>query len=161
MNRSIVMGLVAALAVSGGTLWFMRDSADGSKAAPPAGTSDQARQATPPVIARPVMLPGSAASRPVATDPRLASLIAAPEGALVDFLLDADGRLIKEMDSDPSSPGYRRPLREYSYSGDRVIRLVKYQYTGNETRIIRTDVVYRLDGSIDQYHETTSREQGR
>jgi hypothetical protein len=161
MNRSLVTGLVAAVAVFGGTLWFMRDPADGSKAAPAANAREQARAATPPGIAPPAMSPGSAASRPTSTDPRLAALIGAPSGALVDFLLDAEGRLIKEMDSDPGSPGYRRPLREYTYMGDKVIRLVKYQYNGNETQIITADIVYRPDGSIDQYHQTTSREPGR
>ena len=52
-------------------------------------------------------------------DPRLAALMVSPENALVEFVPGDHGQVIKEIDKDPNSPGYRKPLREYTYAGDR------------------------------------------
>jgi hypothetical protein len=84
-----------------------------------------------------------------------------PHDDLIEFFADANGKVIREIDNDPNSAGYRKPLREYTYAGDRVIRLVAYKYLGNQVQVIQADVVYKPDGSIDQYHETTRYEAGR
>lgn len=161
MSRPLVIGAVALAAVAAGALWFVRAPSEGARAVPAAGTADPGTAVKLPVSARPELTRGSAASRPAAPDPRLAVLLGSSDATAVDFLLDADGRLVKEVDADPASAGYRRPLREYTYAGDKLISLVKYRYTDRETQIIRADVVYRPDGSVDQYHETTRYEYGR
>ena len=55
-----------------------------------------------------------------------------------------DGRITKV------ASGYVAPA-----AGDKVIRLVSYKYLGNQVQIIQADVVYRPDGSIDKYQEST------
>jgi len=158
MKRSLVAASLVVAAVLAGDFW-LRSSPVSSKASSPVAPASKAVVAAAPSIPpAPAILRGSVASRPAAPDPRLAMLIASSDGAPTDFLLDADGHLIKEVDSDRHSPTYRRPLREYTYAGDKLIRVVKYVYTGKQTLITQADLAYRPDGSIDQYRETTRRE---
>ena len=81
-----------------------------------------------------------------------------PPNALIEFIAGADGKVIKEIDNDPSSAGYTKPLREYTYAGDKIIRLVSYKYLGNQVQIVTADVVYKPDGSVDKYRESTNYE---
>ena len=67
--------------------------------------------------------------------------------------------VIKEIDKDPNSPGFGKPLREYTYAGKQVIRLVTYHYLGNQLQVVTADVVYKADGSVDQFHESTRYEE--
>ena len=78
-----------------------------------------------------------------------------PDNELVEYFADAEGRVIREIDNDPNSEGFRKPLREYTYAAGRVIRLVSYNYLGKQVQVIQADVVYRPDGSIDKYQEST------
>lgn len=79
-----------------------------------------------------------------------------PDNGLIEFVPDSNGKVIKEIDNDPNSLGYRKPLREYSYAGERVVRLVSYHYLGNQVQIVQADVSYKPDGSVDHYREATS-----
>jgi hypothetical protein len=96
----------------------------------------------------------------VTTDPRLAALMVSPDNALIEFIPDDTGKVIKEIDNDPNSGGYRKPLREYMYAGDRVVGLVSYKYLGDQVQIVKAAVSYKPDGSVDQYQESTSYEHG-
>ena len=164
MNRTLVAGGIAVVAVFAGIVYFAREPA------PPAQSTDQ-RAA--PAVAQPAPDEGmkpqgaklpvtrsSAAARPVTTDPRLAALMVSPNDDLIEFVAGADGKVFKEIDNDPNSIGYRKPLREYTYAGNQVIRLVAYKYLGDQIQIIKADVVYKPDGSIDKFQESTSYEPG-
>jgi len=156
MNKSLVAGTIAVVAVFAGVAWFIRDTAEEPRAVTPPAKPEAAPVAqAAPAVRAPPMTRGTAASRPAVTDPRLAALIVSADNGLVEFLADPDGRVIREIDNDPASPGYRKPLRDYTYAGDKVIRLVKYLYTGNEVQTVTADVRYKADGSIDQYREST------
>ncbi len=89
-------------------------------------------------------------------DPRLAALAVSPDNGLIEFIHGSDGKVISEIDKDPSSPGFRKPTREYTYSGDQVIALTSYRYLPDHVEISRTSVSYKPDGSIDRYAESTS-----
>jgi len=110
----------------------------------------------PPPVAR-----SEKASRPAVRDPRLAALMVSPDNALIEFFTDPEGRVIREIDNDPASQGYRQPLRDYTYAGDKVIRLVTYRHLGNQVQIITADVTYKADGSVDQFKESTRYESGK
>lgn len=162
MKKSIVLGALAVVAVFAGVLYFAGDFAgDVSGQAAPAKKEAATPEPVKPVAPRPPVSKSTAASRPVTRDPRLAALMVSPDNALIDFFADAEGRVIKEVDNDPGSPSFGRSLREYTYAGDKVIRLVVYRYLGGQVQVVTADVVYKPDGSIDRYEESTRYEDGK
>jgi len=105
--------------------------------------------------------PGRADLKPVPPDPRLAALMVSPDNGLIEFVRGSDGKVITEIDKDPSSPGFKKPMREYMYSRDKVIGLTTYRYLPDHVEISRTAVAYKPDGSIDRYAESTTDESGK
>lgn len=83
-----------------------------------------------------------------------------PDNGLIDFVAGPDGKVIKEIDKDPNSAGFRKPLREYTYSGGKVIGLTSYRYFGDHVQITKTAVSYKPDGTVDQYVESTGYDYG-
>ena len=160
VKKAIIIG-VLAVAVFAGVLYFASDSGDQVPAA--AQPEDESVRPEPakPVAAAPVPASRSGTpSRPATSDPRLAALMVSPDNALIEFVPDDNGKVIKEIDNDPNSAGYRKPLREYMYAGDRVVGLVSYKYLGDQVQIVKAAVSYKPDGSVDQYRESTSYEHG-
>jgi hypothetical protein len=92
----------------------------------------------------------------VPADPRLAALMVSPDNGSIEFVVGSDGKVITEIDKDPTSLGFKKPLREYIYSADKVIGLTAFQYFVDHVQISRTAVSYKPDGSVDQYLESTS-----
>jgi hypothetical protein len=163
MKRTYVAGAIAVAAVFLGVIYFAGDSADES-AAKVTASKEPGVRAEPAFPGVPSPSPGTkstAAARPVPADPRLAALMVSPDNALIEFIADPEGRVIKEIDNDPNSAGYRKSLREYTYAGDKVIRLVSYRYLGDQVQVVKADVVYKPDGSVDQYNESTSYDYGK
>ena len=156
MSRKFVAGALVVAAVVAGFVVFRWVSTQPTAEAPAKAPDIAAEEILPPASPSPPATRGTAASRPKAADPRLAALMVSPQNALIEFFTDPEGRVFKEVDNDPASASFRKPLREYTYAGDKVIRLVKYQYSGDETQTITADVIYKPDGSIDQYKESTS-----
>jgi hypothetical protein len=97
----------------------------------------------------------------VPPDPRLAALMVSPDNGLIEFVHGTDGKVITEIDKDPGSVGFRKPMREYMYSGDKVIGLTAYRYLPEHVEITRTSVSYKPDGSVDRYSESTSYDSGQ
>jgi hypothetical protein len=162
MNKNLVVAGVGALAVFAGVLWLARDSAAPGNAAPVAGgkqpdapSVDAPEQPGQPAPVAPPLSPSDASRRPVPTDPRLAALLGTPDDALVEYVAGPDGRVIQELDKDPSSRSYGKPLRQYTYAGDKLAGVVAYKYLGNQVQVIRAMASYKPDGSVDGYHETT------
>jgi len=89
-------------------------------------------------------------------DPRLAALAVSPDNGLIEFVPGRDGRIVKEIDKDPSSFGYGKPLREYTYAGDRIVGLTSYVYFADHVQATRTRVSYKPDGSVDHYLQSTN-----
>lgn len=89
------------------------------------------------------------------SDPPLAALAVSTDNGFIEFIRGSDGRVIQEIDQNPSSLGFKKPTREYTYSGDKVVGLTVYEYLGDHVQVTRTSVAYKLDGSIDQYREST------
>lgn len=100
--------------------------------------------------------PGSTDAKPLPADPRLAALAVSPDNGLIEFVVAPDGKVIKEIDRDPASPGFGKPSREYIYSGDKVVGLTAYRYMSDHVEIARTAVSYKSDGSVDEFVESTS-----
>lgn len=152
MKKSFVAGAVAVVAVFAGVIYFAREPAPQTPAKTAPAEAQKPAVPPPPVPASRSTPP---ASRPKPADPRLAALVATPGNALIEYFSDPEGRVIREIDNDPNSAGYRKPLREYSYAGNQVIRLVSYHYLGSQVQIVTADVTYKPDGSVDQFHEKT------
>jgi hypothetical protein len=155
MSRGLVAALVVAAVLVGVYCYRWVPTKPIPMAVPAKEPAIHVEEVLPPASSSPPATHGTAASRPKAVDPRMAALMVSPQNALIEFFTDPAGRVIKEIDNDPASASFGRPLREYTYAGDKVIRLVKYQYTGDETQTVTADIIYKPDGSIDQYKEST------
>lgn len=149
MSKTLVAGGIAVLAVFAGVLYFARDPAQTPPATEPPAVVESAVKAPFPGSERPPP------RKPVVSDPRLAALMASPDDALLELVAAPDGKVIAEIDNDPDSAGYRKPLREYTYAGDQVVVLVSYRYVDRQVRTTRVMVTYKADGSVDQYQEST------
>ena len=160
VKNAIIIGMLA-VAVFAGVLYFARDSGDQMPAAAIPPDESARSEAAKPAAAAPVPASRSGTpSRPATTDPRLAALMVSPDNALIEFVPGDNGKVIREIDNDPSSAGYRKPLREYMYAGERVVGLVSYKYLGDQVQIVKAAVSYKPDGSVDHYQESTSYEHG-
>ena len=162
MNRIAVAGVVAAAGVFAAVYYIAREPATPAAAADihaPAPGAPQSPPASAPAPATPAA--SGPAVRPVATDPRLAALMGTPGDDRVELIAGPDGRVIREVDADPNSAGYGKPLREYSYAGERVVALTAYRYLGDHVQIVRAAVTYKADGTVDQYRETTQYDHGK
>jgi hypothetical protein len=174
VSKSIIAGAIVLAAVIAGAVYLTHDAADQSLATIPSSPDNQARaeRATPGAQDNSVS-PGHTASQPgrmeqpgrtdsksVPPDPRLAALGVSPDNGLIEFVVASDGKVIAEIDKDPTSLGFRKPLREYTYSGDEVIGLTSYRYYGDHVEIARTAVSYKPDGSVDKYSESTRLDYG-
>jgi hypothetical protein len=158
MNKSVIAGVLAAAAVFVGVIYFEREPAQKSPVddEPAKAHTLPAPAVQPAAATRPNYISSSKPpARTPPADPRLAALMVSPDNALIEYFSDAEGRVIREIDNDPNSPGYRKPLREYTYAGRQVIRLVTYHHLGDQVQVTTTDVTYKADGSVDQFHETT------
>ena len=161
MTKLWVAGGVAVVAVFAGVLFFARDPApQGADADKPSAEKTAAADVAKPADAPVAVSRSDKPPRPVSADPRLAALLVSPDNGLIEFFADAEGRVIKEIDNDPNSPRFRKPLREYTYAGDKVIRLVAYKDLGSQVQIVTANVIYKPDGSVDRYDEQTRYEQG-
>jgi hypothetical protein len=94
-------------------------------------------------------------STPLPADARLAVFAVSPDNGLIDFIADANGRVIQEVDKNPNSIGFKKPLRDYLYAGEKVAGLTAYQYFADHTEVTETFVSYKPDGSVDQLREST------
>jgi hypothetical protein len=162
VNRNVIFGGLAAAVVFAGVWYVARQPdepapADGvAAAAPGAPASVPAAQDAP--VARAAVEPVRPA---IPADPRLAALMVTPDNGLIEFVPGPDGRVIQELDNDSSSVSYRKPLREYTYHGDKVAGLTVYKYLGDQLQIVRADVTYKPDGSVDAFRESTRYEKLR
>jgi hypothetical protein len=162
MNKSVVAGVIAAAAVFAGVIYFERGPAQSASLqdAPAKAATTPEEAAKPPTPTGPGLVSSSTPPpRPASVDPRLAALMVSPNNAQIEYFSDPEGRVIKEIDKDPNSPGFGKPLREYTYAGNRVIRLATYHYLGSQLQVVTADVVYKADGSIDQFRESTRYEE--
>jgi len=166
----IVIGVLAVGALIAGVAYLKHDPADQSPATTQAkpGKEASAEPAVPAAGAPRSSVsrgspsePGRADSKPVPPDPRLAALMVSPDNGLIEFARGSDGKVITEIDKDPSSPGFKKPMREYMYSRDKVIGLTAYRYLPDHVEISRTTVSYKPDGSVDRYAESASDEPGK
>jgi hypothetical protein len=158
VNKTLLAGGLGALAVFGAVIWFAREREPArAEAERPAAEIPAEAVAAPPPRERPssVVPAGTVPNRPVPTDPRLAALMGAPDDSRVEYIAGADGRVIQEIDNDPASQGFRKPLREYLYAGDKVAGITVYKYLGTQVQVVRAMATYKPDGSVDAYRETT------
>ena len=164
MRKSWIASGLALVAVFAGVIYFSRGH-DETHAAQVVPEQDRVPPPTAPVPDVPplkILSPNELPARPpVSADPRLRALMVSPDNGLIEFVAGPDGKVLKELDKDPNSPGYRKPLREYIYSGDRVVGLTAYKYLGDQVQVVRTAVSYKPDGSVDQYRESTSYDYGK
>jgi hypothetical protein len=164
VNKPLVLGAIAVVAVFAGVVYFAgreegevpADASSGSAGEPPGTVAEDALAAASGAAAP----AASAPKKAVPADPRLAALAVSPDNGLIEFVTGADGKVIKELDKDPTSPGFRKTLREYTYRGDQVVGVVSHKYLGDQVQTTRTTVAYKPDGSIDQYRESVSYDYG-
>jgi hypothetical protein len=154
MKRSAIILVMAGLLAFAITL-YLKSGSDATALPPAHGKTQAAPQANP---AAPAAAPRSMSGtppRPDVDDPRLVALMNSSGETQVEWIPDADGRLIRELDSNPDSPGYRKPLRDYTYVGGKLSSVTRYRYLGgNQVEIRSARVAYRADGSVDQVQES-------
>jgi hypothetical protein len=157
MKATIVAGAIALVAVFTGVYWLARDPAPADPAESMAGERQPPGSAGEGATSLPSPQPATPRPpvRPTPPDPRLAALMGSPDHPLVEYQPGPDGRIIKEIDRDPNSQGYSKPLREYLYADGKLIGVTAYKYLGNQVQVIRAAVTYKPDGAIDEYRETT------
>ena len=161
MSKKIIGGSIAVVAVFAGVIYFANDAGDEAPATAPPAEKVNVVEA-PPAAKQPTPVARAGTPvRPVTSDPRLAALMVSPANALIEFVPDADGRVIQEIDKDPNSPGYKKPLREYMYAGAKVVGLTSYKYLGDQVQITKVALTYKPDGSVDKYMESTSYDFGK
>lgn len=155
MSGKVVAGVMVAVAVFGAVVYFAREP--GGRDVPVASPEAAAAPAESPAREAPLsVVPADAApNRPTSSDPRLTALIGAPGNAVVEYIAGPDGRVIQEIDNDPSSQGYRKPLRDYLYAGDKLAGVTTYHYLGTQVQVRRALVTYKPDGSVDELREMT------
>lgn len=100
--------------------------------------------------------PGQAGSNQAIQDPRLAALAVSSDNGLIEFVHGPDDRVIAEFDKDPNSLGFEKPMRQYTYSSDKLVGLTSYRYFPDRVEISRTAVAYKPDGSVDEISESTT-----
>jgi hypothetical protein len=151
---TVVAGGIALVVVFAGVYWIARDPLPAGPAATAADSAPtEPATAEPPSSANPASRPSPIRATP--EDPRLAALMGPPADPLIEYLPGPDGRIIKEIDRDPNSQGYSKPLREYLYADGKLIGVTAYKYLGNQVQVIRASVTYKPDGSVDDYREIT------
>jgi hypothetical protein len=161
--KPVVVVAVAVGVFIAAVVYLKHDSADQPPAPMRAAPGKEAGAGPVPQASAPhSSVPGGTPSEPQRTDskrvppdPRLTALMVSPDNDLIEFVRGSDGKVITEIDNDPSSPGFRKPTREYTYSGDKVIGLTSYRYLPGHVEISRTTVSYKPDGSVDQWAEST------
>jgi hypothetical protein len=159
MRRELIIGGVAVAAVFLGVVYFAgRPETPASNQMTPTVREKAPAPAAAKAVAPQSTSRADASARPAPADPRLAALMVSPDNGTIEFVKGPDGRVIQEIDQDPNSLGYKRPLRQYVYAGDRVVGLTTFRYHADQVEIIRTAVSYKPDGSIDRYQEATSYE---
>jgi hypothetical protein len=166
MRKTLVVGAAVLAAVAAAFVYVARDASTdtSAKSASPSDaevqaertTRDEGTQLESAAHADAAPQPVRSTSAPLPADPRLAAFAVSPDNGLIEFVVGADGKVIAELDKDPGSRSFKKPLREYTYSGDRVIGLTSYQYFGDRVEVTRTSVSYKPDGSVDQYLESRS-----
>jgi hypothetical protein len=163
VNKAIVTGALIVAAFVAGLVYFRHVSVPSSPAASAPRAVGNATGTVPSMAGTAGAQPASDSTTPRATgasgapaDPRLAALAVSPDNGLIEFIRTPDGKVISEIDKDPGSPSFHRPLREYVYAGDRVVALTAYRYLGDHVEVDRTMVSYKPDGSVDQFAQSTS-----
>jgi hypothetical protein len=164
-RSQIVLGALVVGAFVAGVVYSSHDSseeaatptqsasgkmADAGHATSAVTTRDSARIAASASQAG-IQAPKTAAPLP---DPRLDALKVSQDNGLIEFVRAGDGKVISEIDKDPASPSFRKPLREYLYAGDKVVGLTTYRYLSDHVEIGKTVVSYRPDGSVDRFVES-------
>jgi len=150
--KTWIVVAAALIAVFAG-VYYLAGIAGGAPAMPASGQAAPAPAPPAPEAQRTSRSVVEPAQKPEATDPRLAALMVSPDNGLIEFVVGPEGKVIREIDNDPNSPGFRKPLREYTYAGDRVAVLTSYRHAGGQVQTTRTMVTYKPDGSIDQFRE--------
>jgi hypothetical protein len=150
--KTWIVAALAVIAVFAGVYYLGRSA--GEQPAAPVRPAADAPVMAPPTqrTSRSVLEP---AAKPTAADPRLAALMVSPDNGLIEYVVGPEGKVIREIDKDPNSPGFRKTLREYTYAGDRVVALTSYRHENGQVRSTRTIVTYKADGSIDRFLEST------
>jgi hypothetical protein len=157
MNVKVISGGIAVVAVFAAVIHFARESRESGvpEAATKVAAASPGEETAPREAPRSVVPAGENPDRPTSTDPRLAALLGQPDNPLVEYVAGPDGRVIQEIDNDPASQGYRKPLRDYLYAGDKIAGITTYQYLGTQLQTRRVLVTYKPDGSVDELRETT------
>lgn len=166
MNRTTIVGAIALGAIIAGAMYLNSADQSAGTASPtaderhvvgsarqdvhqPASSTDDTTSRTHSEQPRQRDAPSLPA------DPRLAALAVSPDNGLIEFVTAADGKVIAEIDKDPGSASFKKPLREYIYSGGRVVGLTDYRYLPDQIEITTTAVSYKPDGSVDHYSQST------
>ncbi len=167
MNKAIVVGVIVVGVLVAGMLYVIEHSSSRAVTEPVTDASARARHEAQPHEASTLAAPEQGVSRAdtlatsiesVPSDPRLAALMVSPASNLIEFVPGPDGKVIKEIDQDPSSLGFKKPSREYSYRNGRVVGLTAYRHLSDHIEITKIAVSYKPDGSVDQYLESISTE---
>jgi hypothetical protein len=157
MRKSAVLGALAVSVVFAGA-WYLASREAAPATVQASSTPADRSGATAATPTAPARAPAGAAGSGAQSDSRLQALMVSPDNGLIEFVKDADGRVIKEIDQDPSSPNFGKVSREYTYSGNQVVALTTYKHLGSQIQISRIMVSFKPNGTIEGFHESTNYE---
>ncbi|MGC3980187.1 MAG: hypothetical protein QM808_02915 [Steroidobacteraceae bacterium] len=158
MRKTLIAGAVILVAAAVGITYLGSDSLDESPTSPESKASSrtEGKSVVPTADVQLNSTSGVPDAKPALNDPRLVALAVSQDNGYIEFVTEPGGKVIKEIDKNPTSLGFKKPLREYLYSGNQVVGLTAYQYFGDHVQVIETKVSYKPDGNINQYAESTS-----
>ncbi len=85
-----------------------------------------------------------------------AKLALSEDNGKIEFVKDAQGVVIKELDQDPASISFQKPLREYGYLNGKVNSVTRYEYNSGKVTAHKLQVTYDSAGELSDYRESSA-----
>lgn len=87
-----------------------------------------------------------------------AKLALSTDNGNVEFIKNTQGQVIRELDQDPTSPSFKKPLSDYGYQNGKVNSVTRYEYNAGLVTIYRLQVAYDAAGNIVDFRESARTE---
>lgn len=85
-----------------------------------------------------------------------AKLALSEDNGKIEFVKNAQGEVIKELDQDPASISFQKPLREYGYLNGKVNSVIRYEYNSGKVTAHKLQVAYDSAGKVSDYRESST-----
>lgn len=86
----------------------------------------------------------------------VAKLALSEDNGKIEFVKNTQGVIIKELDQDPASISFQKPLREYGYLNGKVNSMTRYEYSSGKVTAYKLHVAYDSAGEVSDYRESST-----